>query len=376
MRSKKADRPRALGAYIFAGGFTLGVQDHFDVVGHLEDGPYGVATTRKAQETGHFKSAFPIFDAPDRWPWEDYVDRVDLLYGNPPCAAWSPLGPRAQRGLDAWKKDPRVDCTRGHFNLAELVRPRVWAWESVPQAYSTGRPFVEHLTERAVKLEYAVDFVLHNAMHLGAHQSRRRFFMVATTVNVDWSCPWLPCLSGSDALATLPAHAPPDGHAPDHYYEKMFMKMVKPGEALRAAYPAYLEKVRQKFQKKHGKEIPEDLRSSVAPRPSFGERRLPSDRPAGAIVDSLIIHPTEERYLTIAELGHLGGWPVDYPLEGGGVDARSRLLTRAVLPPVGRWFAGEVARGLQQNRTAPPGRVREINLYQPPGSTALVREAA
>ena len=30
---------KALGTYIFAGGFTLGVKKHFDVLAHFEDKP-------------------------------------------------------------------------------------------------------------------------------------------------------------------------------------------------------------------------------------------------------------------------------------------------------------------------------------------------
>lgn len=361
-------RPTALGAYIFSGGFSLGVQDHFDIIGHLEDGPYGVETAREAQRQGFFKKPFPIFHDAGRWPWERYVDEVDFLYGNPPCAAWSPLGPRAQRGIDSWKSDDRVDCTRGHFNLWELIRPRVWAWESVPQAYSQGRPLVDYLTKRAVSRGYAVDYVLHNAMNLGAYQSRRRFFMVVTDVDIDWNCPFTPCPTAHEALAEYAkkeaktAALEKVGFPPDQYYTKEFIRMCKAGKALRDPYEAYLAKLM-----KRRPNITERERKKLAPRPSFGDRRAPRDQAMHAVVDTMILHPTEDRYLTLGELAFLGGWPTSYPLLGSNVDQKGRLLTRAVLPPVGRWLAGEVARGISGNRAAPPGRVREVNFYKEPG---------
>jgi len=46
---RRCRRFRAVGAYIFAGGFTLGVRQHFNGLCHLEEGSYGVATMRKNQ---------------------------------------------------------------------------------------------------------------------------------------------------------------------------------------------------------------------------------------------------------------------------------------------------------------------------------------
>lgn len=352
-------KPAALGAYIFAGGFTLGVRDLFDVKAHFEDGDYGVATARAAFPD------LPIHTDVDRWPWDQYAGAIDFLYGNPPCAAWSPLGPRAQKGIGAWKTDPRVDCTRAYFQLFELMRPAVWAWESVPQAFTQGRPLVDHLASRAAKLGYAVDYVLHNARYVGARQSRKRFFFVATRVDVDWACPWTDCPGGFEALADLPVNADPTTITKE-YYQKAFLAMVKPGEALRAVYPRYLERL----QLKHGDALTEEKRKKLAPRPSFGERRLPDERPAGAVVDSMIVHPRENRYLTIGEMAWLGGWPVDYPLAGNTHDAKARQLTRAVLPPVGRWLGANVRAALDRGTPAPVGRVREVNLTKPPGAIA------
>ena len=39
---------KALGTYIFAGGFTLGVKKHFDVLAHFEDKPGLYKKTVKA----------------------------------------------------------------------------------------------------------------------------------------------------------------------------------------------------------------------------------------------------------------------------------------------------------------------------------------
>jgi len=68
-------RPTAVGAYIFAGGFTLGVREYFDVLCHLEDGPYGIATVR------HNLPELPIYIEEPSWPLKDLIERnIDLIW--------------------------------------------------------------------------------------------------------------------------------------------------------------------------------------------------------------------------------------------------------------------------------------------------------
>src|SRR5688572_17460201 len=103
-------KPTALGAYVFAGGFTLGVKNHFDVQCVYEATPYGVATARRNQPEIPVHVGFENWELPD-------ARSVDFVYGNPPCAAWSPAGSKLQPGTRDWRKDDRVDCTRRHFSL-------------------------------------------------------------------------------------------------------------------------------------------------------------------------------------------------------------------------------------------------------------------
>ena len=79
---------RAVGCYIFGGGFSLGVRRKMDVICHLEgDDGYGVASVRRNQPD------VPIFFGPSRWPIAELrAIAPDFVYANPPCAAWSPIG--------------------------------------------------------------------------------------------------------------------------------------------------------------------------------------------------------------------------------------------------------------------------------------------
>lgn len=350
-------KPIALGNQIFAGGFTLGVEKHFKVLAHFEDGDYGVGSFRAA------RPKVPVFTDANAWPYEEFPE-VDFVYGNPPCAAWSPLGRRIQAGPDAWKTDPRVECARLAFTLLELMRPKVWAWESVPQAYSRGRALVDHFAERAHKLGYEVSCVLHNAQYLGAYQHRKRFFMVCHRIAVDWKPPAFdePMLA-PDALKLVPKNACPDRLPDDGYYPLGLIKETRPSEPLRGSWVRYVEKLRARAVKR-GKD-PDAIK--LPPKAAFGERRVPIDKPSGAVIGDLMIHPTEDRYLTIGEQLFLCGYPVDYPLTGN-VDARQRQIARGVLPPVAEWLARNVKRAITADRAPVIGRTREINHYKAPGT--------
>lgn len=344
-----SERPTAVGVDIFAGGFTLGVKRHFDVLCHLEEGPYGVATMRRNQPE------IPVFVGAETWPMADLRElRPAFVYGNPPCAAWSPLGKIIQQGNveEQWASDPRVNCTRVHFNVLEYLRPRVWAWESVPPAYTRGRPLVRELTRRALDLGYSVTFVLHNAMYCGTPQHRRRFFMVAHDVALDWEADFRDPPTVTEMLARYPASNP--NHVPMPTKAQLrFLRFVRQGENLRTARERYVERYGEK-------------RARAVKKTGFSLRRLRADRVAGAMISSRFLHPTEPRYLTVGEMLHFSGFPLDYRLSGNP-HAQASEIGRGVMPPVGAWLARIVAAGLRRDRPD-RGRVVEANLYQPPGA--------
>ena len=72
---------KALGTYIFAGGFTLGVRKHFDVQAHFEMKPGLYKKTVKA----NFPD-LPIYEGEDEWPRKKYKGKIDFVYCNPMCS--------------------------------------------------------------------------------------------------------------------------------------------------------------------------------------------------------------------------------------------------------------------------------------------------
>ena len=329
-------RPTAVGCYIFAGGFTVGVrQAGFDVLCHLEgDGGYGVPT---------FKKNFPDINAyfgPSKWPDEllKQLPTIDFVYGNPPCAAWSNNNFNSH-SVEAWKDDPRVDCTRQHFGLLSKIRPTVWAWESVTQTPVKGAELVKKLTALALKMGYAVTQVFHDARYLGVPQRRKRWFMVCHRVELDFSTGLCEEISAVDRLSTVSPVGPPayDSMSNKATFDSV-LHGIPAGKRLRNYWQEVICPPDRQTIKPNG---------HVLGRPGFGHIRLPDHGPATATVGYSMVHPTEHRFLSVNEVAMLAGYPNEYQFLGGKSGAAQLdLIARGVCPPVGKWLADIVTAGL------------------------------
>lgn len=350
-------KPIALGCQIFAGGFTLGVSDHFRVLAHLELNSYGVASTKL-----NFPR-LPVYASEDSWPLADLKrERIDFVYGNPPCAAWSNANGRKS---DHWRKDPRPMCTRKHFNLIEALRPKVWAWESVVGAFTKGKEFVDDLTRLALDQGYSVTYLLHDAQWLGVPQIRKRFFMVAHRIDIPWKMPsFTHDASAAEILAGVKRVKGQEfpTFKSSGFTPKQGLKIladVPPGGRLRDAW--------ERFEIRRNGKLTVTERGTVKGRPTFGMYRVKTEGPANAIVGYKVIHPTEHRILSVQECQVLSGFPAGYLFEGTGPDAKLSLIARGVCPPVGSWLAANVARGVRADKRAGKPKVHMLDIRKPPG---------
>lgn len=345
-------KPKALGSYIFAGGFTLGVSKYFDVVAHLENAQaYGSATAQR-----NFPK-LPIYKGFEAWPVEE-MKALDIpfLYGNPPCAAWSHAGVTAGKSKsDTWRDDPRVNCTREHFTLLERLRPKVWVWESVSQAFGIGREFVDELTEQAMALGYSVTVLLHDAKYLGLPQTRKRFFLICHNIELDLPPPAWDTETISEGLRRINDIG--ELHPSAAGYEKKYGWLLPD-----AVGPTNLWAV---FNRVRGEDAPKNHLGNVAGRPSFLLRRDHPDRVAATIMHERV-HPTQDRFLTLRELAHLCGFPADWELN----DKDMHELSRGVMPPVAEHLARCVATALKTSIPITTPTYRLVDQLKPPGYEA------
>lgn len=337
-------KPVAIGAFIFAGGFTEGVLPYFDVRAHLEDGSFGVKTFKLNHPE------IPVYDTPGTWPLDALrsgAGKVDLIYGNPPCALWSPAS-NGNKGM-ATIESYLARYIMWHVQLLEDFRPHAWVMESVPQLVSKGAGLVHNIQQMCARLGYQLTIVLHDGKFLGLPQSRRRVFLVAHNIPIPWSYKHEELVTVGEAL-TLMGDA---GYDPGE---------IKPmPERLRP----WIEDLPQ------GKYLHQYLKSIGRYDDYHGGgklaiKRLAWDGPAFTILRPLseTIHPLYNRFLGMNEAKVLCGYPVDYKFQSSS--AADVELGKTVTPPAARWLAHCLAQAFEDAEstygTVTPGQVVELNM--------------
>lgn len=322
--------PTALGCYIFAGGFTVGVARHFNVLAHFEEGPYGTETA--AHNLPFLRGK--IFTDPATWPVEDYVRRVDFVYGNPPCAPWSVCS--AGRKVP-WRLDPRVGCAQRLYSLLDRIEPKVWAFESVRPAFTKGREMIDDMALKAMDRGYDATALMVEGTRHGVPQRRPRFFLVLSKYRLPWEpteVTRLPTVGDAFAKPFKSFTCTKEG-------SKFFLALVRRTKQG--------QRVAAKFNELYPERVAEAERTGewCKGRPSFQNIRLDPSEPSCTITGGAKqIHPTEHRLISIEESQALCGYPRDFKFLGS-IGMQYRQVAQAVMPPVGEYLARMVRDGLR-----------------------------
>lgn len=259
---------------------------------------------------------------------------VDCLVGGLPCEGFSTLGKMEDdyAGNKLW----------WHFaRLLDEARPSAFVVENVPP-FARSRRF-SLLKAKAERLGYTVSHAVLDATRFGVSQRRQRVFVVGTKTPVE-----LPQGEGRkptvrDAIGDLPGE--PDG---------------KNDHDGRNARPHSRERYRHVPPGGDRFDLPDELQNPcwrAEPRGAHGVfGRLRWDEPADTIRTTFLkpecgryIHPEQHRGLTVREGARLQGFPDAFRFQDPetglrpGVEAKARVIGRAVPPPV----AEAVARALR-----------------------------
>lgn len=323
-------RPRALGVHVFAGGMSLGVEQHFDVVVHLERGSFGVKTWR-------CNRIAPVVVGTEAWPRvvSELRGTIDLVYGNPPCSPYSMSTNHSRERAGAmrfvgWVED--LAC------VAAAVGAKIVLIESVRGAVNAG-PF--EAAWKAHRTVYGgLTWALVDAANHGIPQRRPRAFCVMAEEVVGLRSQWLLMPRVVDTIAgvlsSMPNAESIDRTAWRATKMNQLISLIGPGQRLGTQHA--------------GPEAAQLLKRAYMMRLPV---RVTADGPAPVVFGHTprLIHPTEHRFLTVRELARLCGFPDDFEFMGGVSDQLCQL-GKGVCPPVAEWAAGEVAAYLRGERAA------------------------
>lgn len=334
-------RLTAVGGYIFAGSFTLGVREAgFDVLAHFEDDDYGVDTFQRNQP------GIPVYYPPDAWPLDDLAGKgVDLVYGNPPCAVFSAIGSSAQGKTD-FRDDPRLSCWYRLVGAGLALRSTVFMGESVPQFITRGWPAASKLARMCLDAGYSVTFVRHDGKYMGLPQQRRRVMMIAHKVKLAWPTP---CDTRTPRQAF-------EGLVDPGPYHRMYdswseiMHRVKPGDNVRDVFYAAYDR---SFISEHA------LR-----RPDLFTFRVDPENVLSTVIRMSHVHWAEDRFCGVNEYKRLCGYPDWYQWpDDMNIGHVISEMVRAVLPPAAKYFAGVVRRGILSGIPIKESRARMVTMW-------------
>lgn len=332
-------KPKAVGAYIFAGGFTLGMEAAgFRVTDHLEDGKFGAETIKKN------RPEIRLHQNPANWPIENLLGPA-VVFCNPPCAPWSTAGivkGQTTAQQSDWRSHPSTQCVERCFSLLDRLKPKIWCFESVRQVYTKAGELLDDMADRAMLAGYSVDDVFVEAHHHGVPQRRKRYFMVCRTVEC--------------------AYEPPIRHKIPTVYEALAQvsdldDSITPTPETVAGVASLVgqgENVRKIWDRENA-----EGRTPTTKRPAFLYDRLRGDSPSYTILGSCNkLHPDEDRMITVEETKALCKFPNNYELVGLTGDCYAQL-GKGVCPPVAEYMGRQFMRAILKNvRVSHPIRSR------------------
>jgi DNA (cytosine-5)-methyltransferase 1 len=322
------------------------MEKNFEIIGQLEEGPWGAKT---------FDLNYPSVPHPlnkAEWDIPNYKNFVNVVYANPPCACWSAIGARLG------KADPRLQFTYNSANLALAVEPQFFVVESVCRAWTAGREVYEEIAEQFRQKGYAITFLLTNGILHGSPQSRERFHLIAHKYALPLETPAMPAhmptvmeligdLAGTHAWLGEGASS-----ALNHVVRRPTDMEVEVYKRLTAS---------GNYSK-----IVEELNAAGVParKGRLLNGRLYADAYSRTLVDlGCVIHPTENRLITLREGARLCTYPDTFEFAS---DSKNREfgvaatdVTQAVMPAMGAFFSDLFAQAMDNE--APASGTQEID---------------
>jgi len=246
-------------------------------------------------------SAQEIFDFCKIKEWE-----LDIFDGSPPCQGFSTAGKRQV-------SDDRNDLFKEYVRLIDGLKPKVFVMENVTGMIKGAmKGKFKEILGILKALPYQVKCKQMNAKYYGVPQSRERLIFIGVRndlgIEPSYPVPGRKLIMVRDAFKDVPKeYADP---IPNTEFGQYLIK-TRPGENASKYHP-----------KGSG----------------FAHYRLHYDKPAQTIVKCpgygkypKVIHPVEDRGITVAEMKRLCSFPDEWIFSGDAKQAQQRL-GNAVMP--------------------------------------------
>jgi DNA (cytosine-5)-methyltransferase 1 len=301
-----------------------------------------------------------IFDL--RWAATDPSELV--VFGGPPCQGFSTSNQRTRT-----KKNEKNWLYRAFIAFVANVRPAWVVFENVRGILETeGGMFAKQVEADLKKLGYFTSSGLLNAADFGVPQVRSRFFIIARHGQMAPPLPTPPRharpVTVAEALEDLPelkvgAEAsvlPYSGPAKSAYAKRLRGRLKKCSGHLVSKNAAYVVKRYAKIPPGgNWADVPKSMMRNYADctRCHTGiYKRLVLGKPSvviGNFRKNMLIHPTEDRGLSVREAARLQSFPDNFVFEGS-IGLQQQQVGNAVPPLLARAIFKAVVRAHDESK--------------------------
>lgn len=286
----------------------IGTMDYsFELEGF--DCEIAVEINDSAVETFKANSNRPIFHGDIHNVDFDSIGEIPLVIGGSPCQDFSALNSRK-----VWDS-PKNKLVYKFIEVVKKVKAKVFLLENVPQILTAGGSiYIQAIKDSLPDFEVTVGVL--NSDNYGSAQSRERAYILGSRIGkIDMPEPTTP----KEKVTVKEAFKGLSDKILNFFdWSKPTVKTV--------------ERMKHVPQGGNFKDIPENLRTKGKFSNNF--RRLSWDNPSCTMVNlgrTIIIHPEENRVLSVREQARLFGIPDNWEFKGSMFDKQQQVANTVVV---------------------------------------------
>lgn len=258
-------------------------------------------------------------------------DESLIVFGGPPCQGFSTSNTRTRT-----LANPNNSLFEEFVRFVQVLKPEWFVFENVEGFVLFENGEVRNKMRACFEIMgYSIKDDILLASRFGVPQNRKRFFMVGNRVGIDFEFPFgndtlvtvsqaisdLPVLVNGDTSYSLPYSCPPSKASP-------YARIMREGS--RKSYQNFISRnedyiiERYKYigQGQNWRAIPDHLMQNYANKQNCHSgiyRRLEGGKPSIVISNyrkNMLIHPFQDRGLSVREAARLQSFPDKYIFEG------------------------------------------------------------
>jgi DNA (cytosine-5)-methyltransferase 1 len=370
----KTELKNVIDIFCGAGGLSAGFSKAgYNIITGIDNNKNSIETFRANHDcepiVGDIQRKDAISNIKDSVSQNGYnIENVDLVIGGPPCRGFSMANVRSDSA-----EHPLNELPARFLEIVQEINPEAVLIENVPRLLTIADgKFKESIIARLEAMGYRTTHGVLEAEKFGVPQKRRRVFFIGhkstepelpTQGEFKFQMP----VTVKQAISDLPELPTGGGGEMKMEYSSNNSKISEYVAKMRRNEKNDIvmnhrttrnqEKTYRRFkhipQGGNWRDIPEDLMKNYTNRQQTHDhiyQRLDEDEPAKTVANfrkQMIVHPTQNRLLSVREAARLQSFPDDYHFKGSSFNARQQMVGDAV--PVN--LAYSIGKSLQNSHT-------------------------